>query len=201
MAFWISDEQETKLKELWAAGHSASRIAKMMGAATRNVIIGKANRLGLPARAPCRVATRKKSVRTAHLKHTPRDPDRLPRGVNKLERDVLGLAPRRSHAWATDFDTSRREAPPPPNEYDVARITTADLEPHHCKWPVGDPGTPGFGHCGCKREEGLPYCAEHVRRATSSPGTPREANTGWKPRTSGVMLRRMTSSVNLFEDA
>ena len=38
-------ERENKLKELWKKGHTASKIAKLKGGATRNAIIGKAHRL------------------------------------------------------------------------------------------------------------------------------------------------------------
>ena len=41
-------EREEKLKELWKKGHSGSQIANILGNTTRNAVIGKANRLGLP---------------------------------------------------------------------------------------------------------------------------------------------------------
>ena len=44
-------EREAKLKELWKKGYSGSEIAKMIGDATRNAIIGKAHRLKLEARS------------------------------------------------------------------------------------------------------------------------------------------------------
>jgi GcrA cell cycle regulator len=37
-----------------------------------------------------------------------------------------------------------------------------------CKWPVGDPRSPGFFYCGGEREDPTnpktPYCAEHMLR-------------------------------------
>lgn len=52
-ANWTA-ELEDQLRELWAAGDSASKIAAIMGGGlTRNSIIGKAHRLGLePRRSP-----------------------------------------------------------------------------------------------------------------------------------------------------
>jgi GcrA cell cycle regulator len=50
---------------------------------------------------------------------------------------------------------------------DVATVALLDLQPHHCKWPVGHPGTPGFGFCGDMRVDGTPYCAGHNRRAVN----------------------------------
>lgn len=45
---WVwTDERVAELRKLHAEGQSASKIAKIMGAPTRNTIIGKTNRLGL----------------------------------------------------------------------------------------------------------------------------------------------------------
>ena len=44
-------EKEIKLKELWKKGHTASKIAEILGDTTRNAVIGKAHRLSLQARA------------------------------------------------------------------------------------------------------------------------------------------------------
>ena len=43
-------ERESKLRELWKKGHTASQIANMLGNTTRNAVIGKAHRLNLQAR-------------------------------------------------------------------------------------------------------------------------------------------------------
>ncbi len=43
-----------------------------------------------------------------------------------------------------------------------AYVTFAELQPHHCKWPFGDPKQPDFRFCGCTRVAGKPYCAAHV---------------------------------------
>ena len=37
-------EREEKLRELWKKGHTASKIAELIGDTTRNAIIGKAHR-------------------------------------------------------------------------------------------------------------------------------------------------------------
>ena len=44
-------EKEEKLRQLWKIGHSASKIATILGDTTRNAVIGKAHRLNLEARA------------------------------------------------------------------------------------------------------------------------------------------------------
>ena len=51
---WTDDRVE-QLKNLWTEGLSASQIARALGGVTRNAVIGKVHRLGLPGRgAPCR---------------------------------------------------------------------------------------------------------------------------------------------------
>lgn len=45
---------------------------------------------------------------------------------------------------------------------DDNRVTFAQLEPHHCRWPFGEPRQSDFRFCGCRREnEKQPYCAKH----------------------------------------
>lgn len=46
MSFW-NDEQVTKAEHLWRDGRSAAQIAALIGAPSRNAVIGKLTRLGL----------------------------------------------------------------------------------------------------------------------------------------------------------
>lgn len=49
-----TDALIARLKELWAAGYSATEIAKELGHISRCGVITKAHRLNLPARKPGR---------------------------------------------------------------------------------------------------------------------------------------------------
>ena len=49
-SFW-TPEREAMLRSLWRQGLSCSVIARRLGAPSKNAIIGKVNRLGLPMRA------------------------------------------------------------------------------------------------------------------------------------------------------
>src|SRR3954447_8067379 len=45
-----TDERIERLKSLWTKGMTASHIADELGGVSRNAVIGKAHRLGLPSR-------------------------------------------------------------------------------------------------------------------------------------------------------
>jgi len=47
----------------------------------------------------------------------------------------------------------------------VERATVLTLTEHTCKWPIGDPGRPGFHFCGRGADHGSPYCTDHARMA------------------------------------
>lgn len=95
-------ERESLLKLFWLRGDSASQIAKQLGGVTRNAVIGKRIRMGLPDRVtPTRASKRKppakatpfpakkpKSVPTmvAAPVRKPRAPERGPNSVRHSER-------------------------------------------------------------------------------------------------------------------
>lgn len=41
-------------------------------------------------------------------------------------------------------------------------VTMLELEPHHCKYPIGDPRQSDFRFCGGMRLPDRPYCQEHT---------------------------------------
>jgi GcrA cell cycle regulator len=138
---WSPDRVET-LKALWAEGYSAGQIAVQLGAVTRNAVIGKVHRLGLPGRA---VASRKPPRRTM--------PRRGPGG-----------------AMLRGKPAPKPEAVPPlPDPSPAApalMLPVAKLTAGTCRWPLGDPKRPGFGFCGHRPAHGSPYCAAHKRLGT-----------------------------------
>lgn len=48
-------------------------------------------------------------------------------------------------------------------------VTFAELKPHHCKFPMGDPRQSDFRFCGGHRLENKPYCTEHTVRTEQQP--------------------------------
>lgn len=146
---WSSERIE-QLRTLWRDGLSASQIAAVLGGITRNAVIGKAHRLGLTGRP-------------SPIKNRSSGPAR-PRAPRKPRTEKMH-APR--HA-APSHRLDRLPLPTVELE-DMPGATILTLTDRVCKWPVGDPRDPEFKFCGRVSAEGLPYCAEHARRAYQPP--------------------------------
>lgn len=140
--FW-TDEKVAQLKALWNDGLSCSEIAKRIGAASRNAVIGKRLRLGLPERTPSK-----------------------PQAGAKLVRSATSKAPPKFRTSATRVYVMQPPKALPsraPEGPGLATIHT--LTPKSCRWPIGDPGADDFTFCGQPRVEGLSYCNACAERA------------------------------------
>ena len=135
-------ERTDKLKTLWNKGISASLIAGQLGGISRNAVLGKAFRLKLP-------------MRVAVVRKAWPAPQR--------RREMALLMPKGKPK--SKLAELLAEPLPPPDVSDVARVSLADLERHHCRFPVGDPKLSDFGFCGCRPFPGSVYCEAHARRA------------------------------------
>lgn len=137
------------LKQLWAAGMSALTCALDLHI-TRNAVIGKVHRLGLSEHA--------------RLPSPPRAPRPKKRQIFHRHRP---LQPRLEPFYRM-LDAVDEPMPVPIEDQDIPkrrRRTFAQLEPHHCKWPVNHPRTPEFFFCGATRFKDAPYCIHHMRRS------------------------------------
>ncbi len=135
-----TDEDNDILKRMWEHGDSAS----VIGAAikkTRNAIIGRAHRMGLAGRV-------ERVNQKATGEHKPRE---------KRERRVPNWSPKQVYKPAS-IKKVRMPEPTGPT------IGLMHLEPHHCRWPFGDPRDPGFGYCGAPRMVDSSYCEHHRHR-------------------------------------
>ena len=163
-----TDERVEMLKKLWLDGHSASQIAKQLGAVTRNAVIGKVHRLGLSGRA------------------TPSQPARPVFKAPRPARPLISSPPvqRRlaEHHHAPPTPTNR----PAPYIEERGTATVLTLGAHMCKWPIGDPATDDFTFCGRRADEGAPYCVEHARLAYQ----PQQARKKSSPSELARSLRR-----------
>ena len=129
-------------RALFVKGLSAGQAAGVLGGITRNAVIGKWNRMGL---------------RRGYAR-----PRNIEQSRSKGPQVKAKVRPARKRVVLPPMPV---EELPPPAVTDVARVLFADLERHHCRFPVGDPREPTFGFCGCTPYPGLPYCEAHARRA------------------------------------
>jgi GcrA cell cycle regulator len=176
-----TDERIALLKKLWCQDKSAGQIAKQLGI-SRGAVMGKLNRLHL-------LGSGKKSKLTPEGEETLKQlwtngvSQRViskQLGVSRtciyLKASKLGLPPRRELSRITRpaNPTQKRkrfsfvrlfgEVPVIPVEIPATqRKSLLDLEPHHCRWPFGDPGDSDFGFCGADKASGFSYCPGHVR--------------------------------------
>lgn len=141
---WTDGAVET-LKRLWAEGWSAGQIAKELtvhgDGPTRNAVLGKINRLGLPLR------------KTQVNQHSGK---RDRRGDNTRARHLLRRKPTISAMPLPDR---------PSCEPEPLLLPLDELSDRTCRWPIGDPRAPGFGFCGHECRPELPYCEYHTGRA------------------------------------
>lgn len=174
--FRWTPEADAILREMVTDGagirEMSERISERVGRCiTRKAVIGRRFRLGLS-----NPATVGKRTDLIPLGRSKRNGGAVLAGIkntikgNRRNGNYGGLA--------VKIVARHGDVPPPPPDGDIRDllpetadrpvIGLLDLESHHCRWPVGDPGQPGFGFCGANRESPLtPYCCEHHRRAAT----------------------------------
>ncbi len=146
-----TDDVISRLKALWAEGHSTAEIGRRMGV-SKNAVVGKAHRLSLEARpSPIR-------------RSAPGEPPKRP-----AARRVTG--PTLPTMAAPTPEPQHRPLPPPvlaapapaPALRAVGRSGGGRLVA--CCWPIGEPGTRTFRFCDGESLPGKPYCGTHAALA------------------------------------
>lgn len=155
---WDGD-MEAELKRLWADGLSASECAaRLGGGVTRHAVLAKADRM------------RRRGDQDAPARRD--SPDGKARSAR--ERSRVSTAMHTAKRKATPNWTVMRSKPVDVEPYiergddgvsGGKQVILADLEDHHCRWPLGDPRTAAFRFCGRSKLLGLPYCLVHAKRA------------------------------------
>ena len=157
---WTDDLIE-RIRVLSDEGMSTSRIALELGDGwTKNMIIGKFRRLGIPLGRPrfvCSVADVSKPVEAASVS----PPMELPRAaIPEPSRPVEVIAKKARRAPFTGY-----------GQVDIPEGAAAAiffLPANGCKWPDADPVTADFRMCGDARVPDSPYCACHAAMAVGS---------------------------------
>jgi GcrA cell cycle regulator len=162
---WTAEAVED-LKRLALEGRSASVIAAAVGAASRNAVIGKANRIGIklmgggPASGLRNARARADRAQWA-MHHAQSD------GVRPRPSRALGVVPGSARG-----DREAREAAWAFHEAEVGemrRVRFEEIREFACRWPLGDPKAGEFAYCGLSAMRGQSYCAGHCRMAYRAP--------------------------------
>jgi GcrA cell cycle regulator len=134
-------ERIALLKDLWAQGATAVVIGARLGGMSRSAVLGKVHRLRLLADGS---AAR------------PRPP-----------KPALGIATMVAVPARRRRRTKYKQRSQPVPVVECQHKTIFELTNKTCRWPHGRPGG-CFFFCGAPEadlERGIPYCAEHMRRA------------------------------------
>lgn len=146
------EERIAKLKSLRAEGYSASRIAVLIGgSATRNAVIAKLNRLGvpwMPKETQSETISQEKKIRAAAARRAKEAEKPAPRP--RPLANVVSLFK------------------PEPTPFTGKPKLLTELNYDDCRWPVED-GPPGQAEltrfCSVPKDGEHPYCSAHCRRA------------------------------------
>lgn len=152
---WTAERTE-RAQKLWREGISASAIAKRLGDVTRNGVIGRMHRtLGKKDNESASRARAMSGRMKARDGRKPRGPKPKPIDWHAAQRELAGPT---VNADPDALKALRAAAKPET----ISVRSIIDLEPHHCRWPIGEPVA---GFCGARKVHGLPYCTDHAVRA------------------------------------
>lgn len=166
-----TEERITELKQLWAEGQSASKIAEKLGGVTRNAVIGKVHRLGLSNRLETseKPLITKKRGRPAKAKVVENSDLHQGKGQSNSIKQKISMPLESAHDLPLEEGQGNLSNLNPETLENVAeleknskKLNLMDLTERTCKWPIGDPATEKFWFCGHPSEQGKPYCSTHI---------------------------------------
>jgi len=152
MAMAWTDQRINKLRDGRACGLSFGVIARSLGV-SRGACIGKASRLGLPAKKAVLKLDWGEAVGRRPEDTAGRRPEKERRrhGTNRRR----WLRDQSSHPVAPAWDDL-------PDEASDQSVTIGDLRAGHCRWPVSGHGV-AMLYCGAAKYGESSYCAWHHR--------------------------------------
>lgn len=180
------DARIVVLEKLWREGISASQIGARLGV-SRNAVIGKAHRLGLKDETGKRNSNQSAAgLKTSQLRRertaaalagmpaVARAEPSPPRKFtpNPIYKGDPTTSPMTKKLEAIEAQLVAR-GPAQPQSLKAGTIACADLEHHHCRWPIGDPQSGPFGFCGRQRGDAI-YCPPHAAAAKGYTPTRRD---------------------------
>ena len=173
MSGW-TDERIELLRKLWSDGLSASQIAYELGDVSRNGVIGKVHRLGLPGRAKdmrLDPATQRQRKTEAERR---RRQERA--GGSRKPSGILAVQPWPSQRRLLTSDLPAKPPELSPKEeasmdravelrVSLGQLDNNPAQPSMCRWPYGNPARETVMYCGAKTVEGRPFCLGHYLMA------------------------------------
>jgi GcrA cell cycle regulator len=137
---------EQVLRDLWGE-YSSSYIAGVIGAPSRNSVLGKAHRLGLSEKRSGTPKSRSTPFRKPRVQRFREVPP------SRFAEDTVRVEPMQCEHI---FDWMKHISPAPQG------CSLMDLTHETCRFPLwGDVVSDQY--CGAKPLEGLPYCGAHTR--------------------------------------
>lgn len=162
-----TDERVEELRKLWMEGLSCTQIASRLGGVTRNAVVGKAHRVGLPGRLePNNAGTAKRRHRRIQ---DYAQPQRFK--VKRPAAIIVEIASKKPvHALIHRAQT----ALDPLRQSDGKLISILSLQRGLCAWMDADPRQPDAAFCGrpvkpgggswCQHHHELVYQPERLER-------------------------------------
>jgi GcrA cell cycle regulator len=173
-ADWATETNIQRLREEWTGSLSSAAIGRLFGV-SKNAIVGKVHRLGLPARpSPTSLGVKYGPIQRAALQPTMK--------IRKAAATLVPLAsivpvvrniappPRTAKAkpWPPSGVLTVRAEPPKPVIAEPAPVSPRpiiQLSGRECCWPIGDPKTKEFRYCDGPAPLGRSYCDKHHKLA------------------------------------
>lgn len=176
-----TDEQNERLRELWAEGHSTAQIAARTGM-TKNAVVGRAHRMGLPSRpSPIIKDGRPRAPRPlarSTRQHAARLPVLISVPVAAADR-VEGRERQEAQFARKSVAAQPLKVEEPPAVVFKPRNTTA------CCWPTGEGKGIRF-ECEAVALLGKPYCRAHHSIAYTTRPEAHVDLAPWLPNRQGV---------------
>ena len=170
-----NEETISRLRALWAEGHSTAEIGRRLGV-SKNAVVGKAHRLQLPPRpSPIRrdgdKTPRRRLPRRATGPTLPTLAASLPPMPAEPPHVIGHAGPERSLSErraaerpVAERPETERQLPAAERIIPVLRAIPASRPGARvtpCCWPIGEPGTKSFRFCDVDAIGGKPYCEDH----------------------------------------
>jgi GcrA cell cycle regulator len=158
--FWTETRVQV-LRQCHSDGMSGGEIARELGdGITRNAVVAKIIRLGLPKRVIVKRKTRQLRHGIGNVRitlNTPRKPRQSRQEGQGMAFHALGVS---QPPGLTDLPA----IPTPASAVDIFGLTSTT-----CRWPLGEPGRDML-YCGAAKDDAVPYCRFHCQMAYRARG-------------------------------